>query len=664
MASSPQRDARRAISSWLTEQINRIDLAGDTEYDKLVKGVRAEVLKALQLINRRLLTLNEDFQKEYFVANNKNLTTFYMKGGNAYACSMQPDGDAAQQKGGGDSDWDTQVMIDPWAPLALQNEAYRKVEGVVYQTLRDAGKQIAKLMKTYSDRSAQDFEATIKNRWGAARTDINGKNYIRYSLDLIQPQVYYRVYDEGRLDITLEDPVSTTGVTYVKGLPGIIFNDAIKPFGIYRLGFNWSCSYDGSVGDDVVTAGEITQPILMELIDVTIPRSDTVEIVEMWQAIALQHINVELAEVKVQGTDSGFEIPLPDLDYHYRENLTMLCEVADGSSEHADKMDKRIKRVNEVYAAQVTKQPVYNTIIDHMMGVASASALIDDDLDKFTGDLFETAFGKYHKGDTIKNEMQKNPVRDSYNLYDYIRCMMLYIKSDSQKMDNDTWVYFKRSNTKGGVALSTTTSRYSSGFSVAGRGLLEFWENFDGMTEVKVLQAAFDTFAGEPVTLDKANSSDIVLMEYFLENGFIDPEKVGFSGVNYAMLVRVPNFQILDYIVAYFLSMIEKYPYLTTAYKVYNTQRASGLSYECILVTFVEGRTSSFITLTTASPEQAPFLKSPTAETKQDLKAFLVAPSPDIGRQRQVAAGLLENYLVRKALSRQFEATKTLTLLV
>jgi len=65
------------------------------------------------------------------------------------------------------------------------------------------------------------------------------------------------------------------------------------------------------------------------------------------------------------------------------------------------------------------------------------------------------------------------------------------------------------------------------------------------------------------------------------------------------------------------------------------------------------------LSITTAQPDEVPFGLD---AVDPDNKAF--ASLPEIAAQRNVAAALIEEYLVRKVISRQHEAVKTLLPLV
>jgi hypothetical protein len=89
--------------------------------------------------------------------------------------------------------------------------------------------------------------------------------------------------------------------------PGIILNDGIKPFVLYRMGYTWHARWvkdpKAPAGDDPVTP----RPILMELIDVTTPRRDTVEAVTVWSDIIRNHLVI----AEDAGAEERWRLPCP-----------------------------------------------------------------------------------------------------------------------------------------------------------------------------------------------------------------------------------------------------------------------------------------------------------------------------------------------------------------
>lgn len=74
--------------------------------------VRWEVLRAIAALDMGIRGLRQHLQDKFSIQHTRPLLDFYMKGGNAYKVAR---GDTLTS--GGDSDWDTQVVIDAWIRL-------------------------------------------------------------------------------------------------------------------------------------------------------------------------------------------------------------------------------------------------------------------------------------------------------------------------------------------------------------------------------------------------------------------------------------------------------------------------------------------------------------------------------------------------------------------
>ena len=321
MESDAQREARRAMSGWLTEQINNFALddkeghprLAGTLQDGLGTMVRAQVLASLENLDKRFAELNTSMRgPKYNIRDDRTLVKFYMKGGNAFKVIVNPGGKGAKQDGGGDSDWDTQVVIDPWAPTPLIDTLYGLVEDIVLDEFRKLGSAIAQHIQSYFDHQADNpptgFEQSVRLVWGQAKYNLNKHDFGQYGLTLDNPQRIRRVFDHDKLGLWFNDSTSFSGKVHAhpEWVPGISFNEAIKPFSLYRLGFTWHAEtvvpdpkYTGKHGTNAY-AGNIEKPILMELIDITIPRKATIESVRVWEEIVQQDIVIAKIPVTVQ----------------------------------------------------------------------------------------------------------------------------------------------------------------------------------------------------------------------------------------------------------------------------------------------------------------------------------------------------------------------------
>jgi len=138
METDEERAIRRAMSGDLTKLINTV-----ANYP----FIRAQVITSIAMINLRLGRLVTSARERFFIKDDKPLVRFYMKGGNAFECVFNPQSLAATGYGGGNSDWDTQVIVDPWAPREVQAWLYAMIEDIVLDEMRRAGVSIATFEK-------------------------------------------------------------------------------------------------------------------------------------------------------------------------------------------------------------------------------------------------------------------------------------------------------------------------------------------------------------------------------------------------------------------------------------------------------------------------------------------------------------------------------------
>ncbi len=648
METEKQRNARRLFSGWLTEQVNT-----NAFHDEFGAKVRGEVLSALSEINISLKLLNQQLiDKENLLAG-KTYLYFYMKGGNAFDCVVDPVGEKALKHGGGSSDWDTQIVIDPWLPSNVQKKIYGLVEDTILDVLNRVGVEIAKIAAdTVVGAFPEDFVKDIINVWSGKRNNIKGYDASLYDLSLDDPQALRKIYDRDKTGLWMNDTkrLANKTVKYPKWIPGLTFNDAIKPFVLWRLGYTWHANKGvGDAGGEFKIDVEINRPILAELIDVTIPRSNTVEAIEVWGHIESDHLVVNEQTINVEyGSDAdkqsvSAKLPLPDIFYHLSEILEMMCEIADGSSNHKDKLPKRINRFVEIWAKVPTqrdkiKKMVLDRVgldsIDELIGgkMAQGRSLVDDLINTY---IIVTPNDK--KWETLKLELDKT---DSIEIeYNMAKSMMAYVVEQSIQHQED----FDDLGRVSDVRLAAMNTA---------------WEEFSKTQELVLLNQAVIN-AKYTDTLYAANSDDLTLLDFILENDYLTAEKIGFSHVDKAAIFRVDTLINLKLIVGQYLTLFQQWNTRvkgkkTVAHRYYQVEKLGRYMNECIVITFDSGKASSFMTISTGDMSQIPFAAAPN----NTLKKF--ASIEDIGRQRKVAASLIDDYLIRTVLSRQYEAVKSL----
>ncbi|WP_231748405.1 hypothetical protein [Burkholderia sp. ABCPW 14] len=649
--SEKQRSIRREMSKWLTETINNVkNPDGDAKDPKekiATPAIRAKVLTALQDINERIKQLNKSLSEKYHIIEKRKLVKFYMKGGNAFYCVSVPGGSAATQFGGGTSDWDTQIIVDPWAPVPLQAIIYGELEELVTDAMIKAGVEIASVVG--------DFDKVTATRWTGQSSAPDGINK-NYKLEYDKPQSLRKVFDQQRLGLWTNDQrrIAAPEGTDPNGIPGILLNDAIRPFVLYRLGYTWHAA---GVSPDVE---QIRKPLLMELIDVTLPRRDTIEAVAVWeeldeaqgqerikienQTVTVEHSNGDSAAAKSPTSSTTVELPLPDIMYHLREIATMLCEIADRSSHHADKLERRFQRFGQIWQLSDTEQQkkIIHTLstmagvsYDEMAKVNDVNALPLKHNDNVTKDIESN----------IKNdELKRVILGDKDSAYRLARNLMDRIADGIARQNNYFFI-----NKDGNSEVST---KLEIRFQEA-RHELKRW-----IDQAKA-QLSDSVAAG---VLDGAFSDDLVLILLLQQEKYLAPQEIGFSDVFQASVIRVATelhvyllgdslLKLFDRLSASIEDPSRKFSVLS---REYNVPRATGNTNELTMVVFRGGKAIAYVSVSNAPASEAPF--------RQDVRFpdMNLASLPEIAAQRKVAAALIEDYLVRKAISRQYEALKTL----
>jgi len=720
METLKQRSARRAMSGWLTAQINNVEAPNGMA----TPAIRIQVLWALAKLKSRIVELNLSLQENYHVTPGRDLVKFYMKGGNAFECVRNLDGPAATQNGGGTSDWDTQIVVDPWAPVPLQAIVYGLVEELVTDTMIQAGVEIAQV--------AGAFASVAATRWDAGQGRVDGVPSAAYALEYDDPQSMRQVFDQQRLGLWTNDRrrVSAPNIAHPGRIPGILLNDGIRPFILHRLGYTWHATLKPhqparrneddmeDVGDvvdvvdvvsmedigDVVDVADIHKPVLMELIDVTLPRRDTIEAVAVWEELAQGQVTITDQPVKVNrpnGDGTVVLLPLPDIMYHLREIATMLCEIADGSSRHPDKLWKRFDRIRHIWDANRQRDNILRTL-GAMAGVVNIQANsplhhegVDDAITLHGGNL------------------KDNILAGGYEAYKLARNLM----------DRIAW----------------GTDERKCNFTAKGHVSRELLNRFDlariylrNWVEAVCLQIPDKVYKG----IRQFAFSDDLAMIGFLEQGeYIAPEKIGFSGVLMAAVIRVNTQLEMDALRDQFATLFDRRYALewrkeekeekedeqeekkeqerdkaympwaaaqpnenreheqsqiamrrkklcrdvwkkltneqraaltqfvdvddadaltSVRFRAYSVPRPSGFTHEMTMVLSLKGKVIAYMTVTTANESEVPF------RADEVHPNMLFASLPEIATQRKIAAALTEDFLIRKAITRQYEALKTL----
>lgn len=629
--SNEQRHIRRGISQWLTKQVNTVPDAASWQ-----AGIRAVVLEALNGINQRFAELRDHMHQHFHIAADRELLNFYMKGGNAFKVAKD---DAVIS--GGDSDWDTQVVVDVWAPPPVIDILHGRIEDIVLDQLKLAGLAFAAAIDEAAGQNAplgidaQGVFAQIAANWKQeAATAVEGLNLSNYELAIDEPQTIRRMFDHDRLGLWLN-----TGSPFrdkeskSKWLPGLLFNDAIKPFILYRMGYTWHATLKANASP-IYPRTPIARPILMELIDITIPRRNTVEAVEVWDAIEDRHMTLANREVGFQdswagGWDRIVMLPFPDLAYHLSEQLDMLCEIADGSSRHSDKMARRFQRLREIFNNNNIGTADVLKMMSARAGVASIAAL------DATGPAGEIVIpGRLYElfdglSATDKTPFAPKLANGQYSVQPADQSLRLGVLMMDQVI--------KRTR--------AMQQDFASG------ALTQ--EARERLTQARS-NPLITTLTSDGRVLELAYSDDLSFMNELGLLAYLDLDKVGTSGVDPAVFGRVGSKEDLhklgDALDAHFAPKPDQAPTNATLRgRYYTTPRENGYSYEYIGVRFTDGKPDLMLTLTTANPQEQAF---------QSRGGVKIAPLVEIARQRKMAASLIRDYVVRTALAKQYEAGK------
>jgi len=581
--------------------------------------VRAFVLTCIAVINHRLEQLVAAARKRFSIKDDKPLVRFYMKGGNAFVCVFNPQGPEATTQGGGNSDWDTQAIVDPWAPREVQDWLYGMIEDIVLDEMRRTGVAIAKFEKANAD-SHDEPPIPKSGKWPLVDdVKLEIKKDV-YTLTLDNPQTIRKIFDYNRLGLWFNDSVKLSdedlGKAASQMIPGIILNDSIQPFKLYRMGYTWhavATEPPPYPDDDDPTV--IDRPVLMELIDVTLPRRNTIEAVAVWDELENGTLAVSQIPVAVrpnpQTTLQIVVLPMPGIFYHLVEISTMLCEIADGSSHHADKLQKRFERFK-----LIVEMPG----LDFRRAVGALSQLVGVPdimtVDVPFNDRVTQAIATYAR--------------------DYIASTDRSILLARKVMD---------------IVANRPTVEAPGPKTLEGRA--EF---------AKFLSQLGNTPAG-PHILSVAYSDDLVLLNFLLASQYINIEKVKWTGIANCLLIRVKrytNLTAMKDLISTGLKMLAESQrvLLDVHFREHNTVRPEGATAECTLVAFVNGRPNICITITNATPEEAPF--HPAPDEQRTTESTLYCAPAELAIQRKVAAALIEDYSVRAAFANQYEILKAL----
>jgi hypothetical protein len=364
-----------------------------------------------------------------------------------------------------------------------------------------------------------------------------------YTLRRDNPQTLRMVFDHDRIGLSTNDRhrLSDEGTAHPDLIPGILVNDAIRQFKIYRLGYTWHAEATDE------EAPRIKRPVLMELIDVTVPRGDTIEAVAIWSELERAGMNIVEHSVSVVDATAmapmpAVQLPLPGLYYHLQENAIMLCEIAAGESRHADKKNKRIDRIRKIADAP---EASHGAVASELCAIAG---------------LYSVQFS---------------------SLNDLVEAMEQEIKNRKALTDFDDQ----------GKVLKTTRERILAA-RLTLKSLLDTLLGGSGMTP--------------PLG---AYSDDLVLVSLLEHDQYMAASKLKFSGIDQAAVLRVENREAMNKLCEHFRRRLGNCILKEREHNIARSSGRS--YERTLLLFQNDGRPFACITLTTASEAEAPFRADP-----------------------------------------------------
>jgi len=601
------RSIRRGLSQQLTKTIN--DSARYPE-------VRLAVLHSLSTLWGRLESFKDVLRKDLGLHPAQPLFYFYMKGGNAYECISNPAGAAATTLGGGDSDWDSQIVVDPWAPIPIQRAIYAALEDLIRDELRNCAVEIASWSPDIQTPDELLFQAPLL--------------LYRYQAELDDPQTIRQVLDHNQTGLWIDTRRKMSDQVIKGRLPGTVYNDSIAPFQLFRLGYTWHAKpldWPPPAIPGQAKGPEIARPLLMELIDVTLPRRNTVEAVELWEELFSGSMTISQTNVSYlyQGTTITEQLPLPSLAYHFNEQVLMLCEVAAGVSKSFDKVDRRFTRLNNIYNAAAgvpALQADYQAVMAAMAGISVAQLGVRP-----------AAVGAVDA--VLRNNGAARVLAAAPGTAEYMALNMMYqVASRQINYQGDECILARR-------LLNIIIARLSPQFAIAEAGASDDLALYSAIVRNGYFKT--DNFAATGIAMSAylrvRDSSRLEDAGKFLCDNL--PRWLSDLAAAAAALAPTP----LDVWVAnHFFGKV-----IRVERREHVTFRQAGMSREQTLVVFVDERALACITLTSAIASEAPFIPDPL------MSGVLMASVVDMAEQRKVAAAVIKDFCIRNALAKQLE---------
>ena len=677
-----QKDLRRNVSGAVTKVLNTVGTAGFRlpgeagNNDEIGSMVRRCVLLALRNVDDSIRLLEREVQTELnLTISQGQLVKFYMKGGNAYSCMVGTANDVQNSRnniGGGDSDWDTQVVVNPWLPTPIRTRLHNEVIEVALSEFRTCAQDIAHIVHGYNLDVVLDLTSIAGNE---TDVDADGGDVKagQYAFVLDGQQSTRKIFSYDSIGMVFDDQVAIPAVegTDTKDGPGILLHAAIKPFELYRLGYLGkiyrltgprpipvpltSAYYDES--------SLLPRKALAELIDITIPRLDTIEAFEVWESLESHHINISHESLGIRNLpDASMPIPLPDINYHKLENMLMLCEMADGSSRHYNKLPKRVRRLREACEAEVVGGKTDNEVKLSLLQMAGVSR----DAELRTGVVANVARG-------IINGYLDEFDRVDYRagLYDavgswreFIRNLMIHVRlvvtENQANLLDATWQLAEKDrqarNTDGNVARAVWAEIYNS---------------YSTTTNTNPLRVSTTT-VDNGLSVQRYRSDDLAMLDQLQAVGATSHDVDDSPLVNAGALKpstvshwRVFRVDDRDSMVKMFATFKTKFNMrkssdssLNFVHRFYTREDDRGHIPECLVIAKKGEKILSVCTIVVGADSRTGYSRMSSVDLA--LGKNTVAVLSDIARQRKLTAALIHDYTLTAVLSQHYGMIKQL----
>jgi hypothetical protein len=303
-----------------------------TKYLQSHESMKKLMLHAMVEIAKRVAT----FERDHLF--------FHVKGSSALGLFFEHHGHGGH--GIPQSDWDTQIVINPFLQPAEWYAGFRKLAEFLRDTLLDIQDVFSKGVPApfLQAVAVETMKELGPGKLGMIQTPIapvakQPCNELVLSSLLLHPLQYLdnaqgvlKRYPEAEWDTRLEEYYPFGSSPFEPRnkdpLATIQMNYTIDKFYLFRLMVNFSCKPPIGGNDD-------EYKFHAELIDISIPRRDTVEALQQWR-----HTRPRV----FPSAAHGLGIPVPNHFYQLEEQILMVRENVAGTSTSKDKVKKRLVR--------------------------------------------------------------------------------------------------------------------------------------------------------------------------------------------------------------------------------------------------------------------------------------------------------------------------------